>query len=143
MSIWSSATVVGTDFDAPATDPRGGAVLSYAEGFSNHYPDLTSTHETPAAVHLAEIAPWCVPGHNQDAGFRCTGCGADHDFPESGPFVRLTVVAPDAVEFWTTPGQPSTEPVCSSVVLTVESARQLAADLAEWADRPKVTEVAT
>lgn len=167
MSIWCSLSHIGTDTtvmyevaegiyevdltkDGSGADGRTpvepvaerGKVLSYAEGFSNHYPDDTGTHETPASINLAYVAPWCVPGHDQDGdSFSCTGCGRQHeDVADVGDRVRLDVDAPQALSFWREDGEdgPVVKPAHVSVVLDEEAARQLRDDLDAWLKAKKV-----
>lgn len=150
MSIWCSTDHIGTDptvmyevgegiyqVDIGAGVPKGrkveqtaqhGNVLTFAEGFSNHFPDLTGTHERPAAIGLAYIAPWCTPGHGD--------CDT-HDYPECGPWLRLEVGG-RGLSFWTKDddGNPTEENVSATVVLDEPAARELARQLLEWADRP-------
>ncbi len=138
MSIWCSTTEIGSPPNAWEGDdlPIAGHVLTYAEGFSNHYPDTTGTHERPAAVGLAHIAPWCVPGHNQDGeGYTCTGCGAMHDHPDHGPWLRLEVTG-DGLSYWqkTDDGKPTPRLQDATVVMDREAALALAAALTEWAE---------
>jgi hypothetical protein len=143
MSIWCSDATTGFDDGAePGTpQPVGGQVRSYADGFSNHHPN-TATHEKPASVSLASIAPWCVPGHTgrRMDGFRCSGCDAQHDYPECGPWVRLDLYSPNALTWWNPDDLPNPQPapIHASVVLDEAAARALAANLVAWADRPKV-----
>lgn len=148
MSIWCSWDHIGTDptvmFRVKRDGSRGrrikprperGNVLSYAVGFSNHYPDLTGSHERPAVVALADIAPWCVPGH--DAG-ECP-CGEHHDHPDTGPWLRLEVAAPETLSFWRRDGRkPEVLSEEATVVLDEAAARALRDDLTAWLDRPKV-----
>ena len=126
MSIWCSWPHIGSDRGDAA--PERGNVLTYAEGFSNHYPDLTGTHERPAAVALAHIPQWCVPGHEE------TG-----DYAICGPWLRLEVAGWQALNFWAKDalGKPLTEDVGATVVLDEEAVRSLRDDLTAWLDRPK------
>jgi len=111
VSIWCSSPAIG---QAANDAPRPGVVLTYADGFSNHYPDMTGSHEWPASVEIAEIAPWCVPGHEE-----CDECD-EH----AGPWLRLSMWALG---------------LNAAVVLDEAAARELAGDLLAWADRKKVT----
>ena len=143
MSIWCSDTTTGFDDGAePGTpQPVGGQVLSFADGFSNHHPTTARTKEGPAAVELASIAPWCVPGHDTDANAGgCRTCHAYHDYPECGPWVRLDLNSPHALTWWNPDDLPNPQPapIHASVVLDEAAARALAANLVAWADRPKV-----
>lgn len=121
MSIWCSWESVGHDDFPDRTEPRGGDVRSYASGWSNHYP--THDVELPAHVGLAHIPTWCVPGHRDEEN--------DDDFP-LGPWVRLDVVTHDYEN-----GKAAGGPWAHSVVMDEGAARQLAADLIQWADSPK------
>lgn len=137
MSIWCSWPNVG--HEEHAEEPlRGGEVRTFADGFSNHHPDLTGENELPAAVGLCHIAPWCVPGHDED----CARCKTSHDHPEVGEWVRLTVSAEDTLSWWgaNEDGERPRHvgPQSMSVVMDEAAARQLAADLLEWANMPKV-----
>lgn len=106
--------------------PEGGNVLSYAEGFSNHYPDLAGTHERPAALALASIPEWCVPGN--DGGIYALG-----------PWLRLEVAAPESLNFWaeTPDGKPAVEEKGATVVLDEAAVRTLRDQLTEWLEKPK------
>lgn len=118
-----------------------GQVRAYREGFSNHYPDET---DGPALICLATIAPWCTPGHGfaEGASLDCARCGEQHEYPETGEWIRLDVSSPHALSWWTKDGvNPTPAPVDASVVLDVEAARSLAADLLEWADGPHLEAV--
>jgi len=122
VSIWCSTHTVGFDrFAEWAKRPTGGAVRAYAEGWSNHYP--TADVEGPAAIDLATIPTWCVPGHraaNPDAERRC------------GPWLRLTVAA-DGTDH--RKGEPYYS--TTTVVLNENAARALRDHLDEWLARPK------
>lgn len=135
MSIWCSWPIVGHEDWLDEHGPRGGQVLTYAEGFSNHHPDLGGEYERPAHVGIATIAPWCIPGHDQDGdNYACTGCGEIHDHPDVGSWVRLTMFGERALSWWGADGKPTEAPIHASVVLDESAARRLAADLLEWAD---------
>ena len=121
MSIWASHDPVGHDDHEPL---RGGDVRSYATGWSNHYPTTDGEVEQPAAVGIAHIPTWCVPGHRDADDY--------DDFP-LGPWVRLDVITHDHEN-----GKPVSGPWSHSVVMDEAAARQLAADLLKWADAPKV-----
>lgn len=155
MSIWCSWPHIGTDptvmygvgdglFEVEigggargrtpvAQRPERGNVLSYAEGFSNHYPDLTGSHERPAVIALAHLAPWCVPGHRE-----CDDCFHSEEH-EAGPWLRLEVAAPETLSFWTKAedGGPEVTPEGATVLLDEEAARSLRDDLTTWLDRRK------
>jgi hypothetical protein len=136
VSIWCSWEHIGTDprdwqtakgKPVPKKAERG-TVLSYANGWSNHYPDLTGEAERPAVIALAHMPKWCVPGHDE------TG-----DYDINGPWLRLEVVAPETLNFWEKgdDGGPTVEEDGASVVLDEEAARSLRDDLTRWLDRPK------
>ncbi|MFE9232028.1 hypothetical protein [Cellulosimicrobium funkei] len=121
MSIWVPIAGVGHS-DYWGDDPDG-TVLTYADGWSNHYPD--GEVERPAAVGLSAIPPWCVPGHSPD----------DHDdeADQPGPWLRLHLL--------TRPSGPRAEgdeprriTDGATVLLTPDAARALAAELTKWAD---------
>lgn len=99
--------------------PERGNVLSYAEGFSNHYPDLTGSHERPACIGLATIAPWCVPGH-------------ENVMDGAGPWLRLEVAAPETLNFWTGSDSPTVEAHDATVILDRAAAEALRDDLDRW-----------
>lgn len=141
MSIWCSHDHIGTDpnawIDADTGKPiprapHRGNVLSYAEGFSNHHPDLTGTHERPAGIATASIAPWCVPGHDED----CQTCKRSHyGGDEVGPWLRIEVAAPESLNFWTPSQEPEVEEQGATVVLDVEAVTALRDDLDRWLDQ--------
>ena len=137
MSIWCSWPHIGTD-PTDWQDMKGrpipkkakrGTVLSYAQGFSNHHPDTSGSHERPAVIALASIAPWCVPGHDE----KCEPCGTHHDV-EVGPWLRLEVAAPETLNFWTkdAEGNPTVEAEGATVVLDRKAAKALRNDLNRW-----------
>lgn len=151
MSIWCSWPHIGTDptvmydagdgiFEVDLGDgeqargrepveqrPERGNVLSYAEGWSNHYPDLTGEAERPAVIALASMPEWCVPG-----------CDESGDYEITGPWLRLDVAAPETLSFWTKDGErPTVENRGALVVLDEEAVRSLRDDLTDWLDRPK------
>lgn len=144
MSIWCSWPAVGQEPFDPAEPNRGGDVRTYAEGWSNHFPTTDGTAELPACIDLADIAPWCVPGHGQeliDGAWTCPGCGADHDHPETGPWLRLGVTSMASRHWWTQDGKPGPHDgpgLDTFVVMDEGAARQLRDDLTEWLERPKV-----
>ena len=117
MSIWSSRTDIGA-YDLPGEEDKPpGEVRSYAEGWSNHYP--TDDVEKPAFVGTASIPPWCVPGHFDDP--------ASEDMA-TGPWLRLHVAT------WNEDyGMPMIANG-ATVILDVEAARSLAAELLSWAE---------
>lgn len=122
MSIWVNHEHVGTDLLVPETGlHQRGVVLSYAEGFSNHYPEIDGDYERLSAVLIPHIPIWCVPGHD-DATEEATG-----------PWLRLDVNSERHVA-----GKPTGEPASASVALDIDAARTLAADLLAWADGPHV-----
>jgi hypothetical protein len=152
MSIWCSWAHIGTDPNE-WTDLDGnrieqvaerGNVVSYAEGFSNHHPDLSGSHERPAVVAVSTIAPWCVPGHDQNGErYACTGCGQYHD-TEVGPWLRLEVAAPQTLNFWTKneDGEPTTEERHATVALDREAVESLRNDLSTWLEADHVEVIA-
>ena len=145
MSIWCSWPAIG--HDPHDEEPlRGGEVRTYATGWSNHFPTADGEAELPASIDLADIAPWCVPGHEQDAAnYRCTGCGAEHDHPECGPWLRLGLYAEQSRTWHGSLDSHgvfapivSTATMHATVVLDEDAARALRDDLTAWLDRPKV-----
>jgi hypothetical protein len=125
MSIWCPWEEVGYDTEVgePTTASRG-EVRSYAEGFSNHYPD--DQIERPSSINVAHIPRWCVPGHRDDS---------DEDYCDGAPvgdWCRLDVTT------WDGNYKDPKGPWCHSVVLDETAARSLAADLLAWAEREKV-----
>lgn len=158
MSIWCSGAHIGTDptvmysagdglyeVDLDGTRSRGrtavaqtaerGNVVSFADGFSNHYPNLTGTHERPAALAIATIPHWCVPGVEE----------GDFDYDAAGPWLRLEVTAPETLNFWEKDeaGNPKIEQEGATVILDEEAARSLRDDLTAWLDRPKAQPLAS
>lgn len=131
MSIWCSWPDVGHD-PHPDEPIRGGEVRTYAQGFSNHYPDTNGTHELPASVGIASIPPWCVPGR-EDLG--------EDESDAIAPWLRLGLYAEDSLTWW--PSEPggtkprSDGPICAEVVIDEAAVRQLCDDLTAWLDRPK------
>jgi hypothetical protein len=156
MSIWCSGEHIGTDptvmyeagdglYEVDLGDgkaargrepveqkPERGNVISYANGFSNHYPDLTGTHERPACIGLATIPEWCVPGHDESGNYDLLG-----------PWLRLEVAAPETLNFWikTDDGEPVVESEGATVLLDEEAVRSLRDDLSRWLERPKAQPV--
>jgi hypothetical protein len=137
VSIWCSYEHIGTDpndwvdmNDQPIPKiAERGTVLSWASGFSNHYPDLTGDYERPAVIALASIPEWCVPGHKE----------SDETYETIGPWLRLEVAAPESLNFWakTDDGKPAVISEGATVVLDEEAVRSLHADLTRWLERPK------
>jgi hypothetical protein len=121
VSIWVPIAGVGVT-DYWGDDPDG-TVLTYADGWSNHYPD--GEVERPAAVGLSAIPPWCVPG-NSDA----------YDAEENehpGPWLRLHLLTrPSGPR--ATGDEPRRIADGATVLLTPDAARALAAELTKWAD---------
>jgi hypothetical protein len=146
MSIWCSWESVGWDDWAERPGFVRGEVRTFAEGFSNHHPDSTGSHELPANVGVDHIAPWCVPGHNEGepdnhVDYRCTGCGERHDYPDAGRWLRLGIYARDALSWWTDDGEDKpkhTGPVAQRVVMDEAAVRALRDDLTKWLELPKV-----
>ena len=112
MSIWASH-----ETEVPC--------LTYAEGFSNHYPlSPTPTHgnepvELPARIDFASIPGHCVPGHDDD------------EWATVGEYLRLGVYAPDSRNLWLE-GGPDHQPVCAAVVLDEKGVTALVAELSTW-----------
>ena len=131
MSIWSSADYIGTIHREPA---QRGHVLTYAKGFSNHYPDHTGAHERPASLAVADIPEWCVPGHEH------TYADFDSTDDSTGPWLRLDVNAHESLNHWVKDdhGNPTVEHINASVVLDEAAARALRDDLDAWLERPKI-----
>lgn len=145
MSIWCSWDHVGTvkQWMPESGAAQGGNVLSYARGFSNHHPDLSGTHERPAAIALSTTAPWCVPGHDQEgAGFTCTGCGRRHgeESEDVGPWLRMEVAAPESLSFWVkdAEGKPTVAEKGVIVVMDEAAVKTLWTQLGEWLKTNKV-----
>lgn len=141
MSIWCTGERIGyeprglaVDGEAPPKmkSLRNGQVRSYATGFSNHYPTTTGDYEQPAAVALATIAPWCVPGHDEP----CTCKAGAHDWPEVGPWLRLELLSHEHI--WEEGGKPSGRIEGADVVLDEAAVTTLRDRLTEWLDQPKV-----
>lgn len=121
MSIWNSAHVVGFErWNGWAKRPLGGTVRAYAEGWSNHYP--TNDVEGPAAIELATIPVWCVPGHH------------DEDDDRLGPWLRVTVTA-EGTDHWK--DGPTPYYSTTTVVLNERAASALRDHLDHWLARPK------
>lgn len=134
MSIWATLHHIGTDHLDRTPRPERGHILTYAEGWSNHYPDLTGEAELPAMIALAEMPAWCVPGHERTAEDP-----TDAAFGHKGPWVRLDLHAERALNFWGDGvTRPSAERVHTSIVLDEEAVRALRDDLSAWLDEPKV-----
>jgi hypothetical protein len=108
--------------------PEGGNVLSYADGWSNHFPDLTGECERPAVVAVASIPSWCVPGHRGD------------DADEFGQWLRLEVAAPETLNFWQkdAEGNPAVEEQGATVVLDRQAVQTLRDQLNVWLERATV-----
>ncbi len=120
MSIWCSWTAIG--FDRQSDGHRRGDVRTYADGFSNHYPDQTGSHELEAGLGIDHAAPWCVPGHDE-----CSDCD-----DEVGHYLRLSMWD-DGSLYWSAKESPARrEPRYMAVVMDVEAARALRDDLDEW-----------
>lgn len=119
MSIWCSWPGIGRS--TPEATRGRGDVLSYAEGFSNHFPRTDGAVELPAAVDVADIAPWCVPGHDE-----CGSCDGGH----VGPWLRLSISAEVSRSYWEKP--PARRSFHESVVMDRDAVEALAADLTRW-----------
>lgn len=128
MSIWQSSTVAGADEDGTVA----GTVVSYINGWSNHYPGTDLPHngieaEEAASIGLGQVPPWCVPGHDD----------LDMDTDDGlGPWLRLDV-STRRVSLW-----PGTEPVgprdLHSVCMDEDAVRALRDELTAWLDISKV-----
>lgn len=130
MSIWCSWDHIGSD--PRDAEQQGGQVRSYAHGFSNHYPTTDGEYEQPAAVALAHIAPWCVPGH----GDPCTTCVVSHDHPEVGPWLRMEVASHE--HSWKDGGIPTGREEGATIVMDEDAVRALRDDLTRWLALPKL-----
>ena len=140
MSIWCSTQAFGQGHKGWPGEEREGVVLSYATGWSNHYPDPIHGPERPAAIGLATVAPWCTPGHDQDGpGYTCTGCGAEHDHPEAGAWLRIEVASWE--HSFRDGGHPAGQPESAEVVIDPAAARALGQALVAWADGPLIDAV--
>lgn len=140
MSIWASDTICGADDD----DNFDGSVVSYIEGWSNHYPgdfpplveepryktrkpSNNLTEETPASIGTGWLPPWVVPGH---------GGEFDRDIDDAvGPWLRLDVYM-STVSIWA--GVEISNPTVHSVCLNEQAVKALRDNLAEWLERDKV-----
>lgn len=144
MSIWCSRITVGWEDEGESVggkviddngirDPQphwvGGEIRSYAEGWSNHYPNPADHVEMPAGISLAHIAPFCVPG-NDEAD---EGDGV-------GPWLRLGIESPLAVTLWgrAKKGDTVPDPQHAAVILDDAAARALVRELRRWIKSPKV-----
>src|SRR5262245_27104126 len=78
MSIWASHDPIGTEVRSDRARDFRGDVLSFATGWSSHYPSTGGDVEQPAPVRLAIMPRWCVPGHEDE-----------EDFESTGPWVRV------------------------------------------------------
>lgn len=143
MSIWCGGFGrFGRGYSDYDVEDRKGVVLSYATGWSNHYPD-ESGPERHAAIGLATVAPWCVPGHDQDGpDYTCTGCGKDHESGnESGAWLRMEVASWE--HSFNDGGDPTGKGEGAMVSLDPTAARALGQALLDWADRRHVTPTPT
>jgi hypothetical protein len=128
VSIWIGHTPIGQGHKHFDDEERQtGNVLSFATGFSNHYPSLDGP-EQPAGVMIAHIPSWCVPGHDEEV-----------DWPVSGEWLRLEVAS--WAHEWGSGGQVITGEEGATVVLDAEAARNLGKALLEWADGKHLTAV--
>lgn len=122
MSIWVSREPIGAVPESAAQATRG-TVISYATGWSSHYPSTDGTVEQPAQVHLAHIPSWCVPGHK------------DSDAEDiSGPWARLWIETTSHDR----EGRPTEHRLSAAVCLDEAAARTLAHELLAWADEKHV-----
>ncbi|WP_044109773.1 hypothetical protein [Mycobacterium canetti] len=136
MSIWASGNVCGADDD----DRFDGSVVSYIEGWSNHYPgqfidpktgciyrfSRDVTEETPASIGTGWIPPYCVPGHPDDTS-------RDID-TTVGPWLRLDVTT-RRVSIWA--GLEIGNQDVISVCLDESAVRALRDHLTTWLERDK------
>ena len=128
MSIWSSNyQPIGS---CPDEETTIGDVRSYASGFSNHYPDKSL--EQNSFIDLADIVPWCVPGHVEDE---------NTDYSAVGPWLRLGLYS--WAHDYDNPKNPPQEKADLSVVLNEEAVAALVKELQEWLDKPKVYPIPT
>lgn len=133
MSIWGSEDVAGVD----ENDKHDGSVVSYINGWSNHYPGKfvkseeqygsakDITEETPASVGTGWLSPWCVPGQDEDT--------VDED--ALGPWLRLDVTM-RPVSIWA--GVEIGNQDVHSVCMNEAAVTALRDNLSEWLERPKV-----
>ena len=120
MSIWCSQPEIGRP-DFPDDEQRG-VVLSYATGWSNHYP-VPGDPEQPAQLSTAVIPAWCVPGHEESGD------------STPGPWIRLDVDT--WAHDWAAGGKTIVGPLNVSVILDEAAAQALVDDLTDWLARPK------
>lgn len=121
MSIWVPIAGVGVT-DYWGDDPDG-TVLTYADGWSNHYPD--GEVERPAAIGLSAIPPWCVPGQDIEV--------PETEHTKPGPWLRLHLLTRPSGPRATGDEQRRIADG-ATVLLTPDAARALAAQLTRWAD---------
>lgn len=127
MSIWAPWATVGYEEPRPGRPrSRCPAVLSYAEGWSNHYPDRSGEVEREASVDLAYIPDYCVSGR-EEAG-------------RVGAWLRLSATSPLALSWWPrdSRSRPAPEPQFAALVLDERAVRALRDELDAWLARPKV-----
>jgi len=134
MSIWCSGPSIGEDDH----DNFDGSVVSYINGWSNHYPGYFPERdggyrrepgqETPASVDVAHAPPWCVPGHE--------GTGLDES-DAVAPWLRLDVYK-RTVSVWGGYEAAVSEPDAHSVCLNEDAARKLRDRLTWWLEKPKL-----
>jgi hypothetical protein len=141
MSIWASEDVAGEDEHGKLD----GSVVSYIEGWSNHYPghfpppedkrrnalnDLNE--ETPAAIGTAWLPAWCVPSDRE----RDLEWETNHDVDTHlGPWLRLDVTM-STVSIWA--GVEIGKRDMHSICLNEVAVRALRDNLNEWLQREKV-----
>jgi hypothetical protein len=135
MSIWASITDIGEDDDGKFD----GSVVSYIQGWSNHYPtspmgDTDLAGEESASVDTAWLPSWCVPGNRPT---EAAPLSEWRDVDECvGPWLRLGVRCRE-VSVWTE--RPVTGPLqWHAVCLNEAAVCQLRDDLSEWLEREKV-----
>lgn len=140
MSIWASEDIAGRDIFG---DNHDGSVVSYINGWSNHYPghfpplieepryqtrspanDITE--EIPASIGTGWIPPWCVPGH-QDT--------TDDIDTAVGPWLRLDMTMCN-VSVWA--GVEIGNQDVHSVCMNEDAVRKLRDNLTAWLNLKKV-----
>jgi len=123
MSIWASLPNIGHD---EFEDESRGIVVSYVDGWSNHYPSPDEGPEHPSSIDLATMPPWCVPGWSEHDG----------DDMSCGPWLRLCVHG--WLHDWHNPRDGEVTEESASVVMDEAAARELHQQLSDWLARPKV-----
>ena len=124
MSIWCSGPLIGRDPHEVDPDVHV-QVRSYANGWSNHYPNTDGVVERDACIDVAVIPAWCVGGEVDD-------------YEAAGPWLRLGLRSWQ--HDWSHPADVVGK-MSASVVLDEAAVRALAGQLSEWLERPKVLPV--